>query len=104
VLVVCTDVEHGEEIDLRLVELARGADLLVHDAQYTAEELPKRRGWGHSSFDQAMQVAEMAGVKRLALTHHDPEHDDEFLRRIEKLCRERFPNTVLARERMEIPV
>ena len=64
VLVVCTDVEHGEQIDPRLVELARGADLLVHDAQYTAEELQKRRGWGHSSFDQAMQLAEMAGVKR----------------------------------------
>ena len=64
VLVICTDVEHGEQIDPRLVELARGADLLVHDAQYTAEELQKHRGWGHSSFDQAMQVAEMAGVKR----------------------------------------
>ena len=104
VLVICTDVEHGEQIDLRLVELARGADLLVHDAQYTAEELQKRRGWGHSSFDQAMQVAEMAGVKSLALTHHDPDHDDEFLLRIEKLCQERFPNTVLAREGMELPI
>jgi phosphoribosyl 1,2-cyclic phosphodiesterase len=104
VLVVCTDVEHGEQIDPRLVELARGADLLVHDAQYTAEELQKRRGWGHSSFDQAMQVAEMAGVKRLAMTHHDPEHDDEFLERIEKLCQERFPNAVLAREGMEIAI
>ena len=102
-LVVCTDVEHGEQIDPRLVELAHGADLLVHDAQYTAEELQKRRGWGHSSFDQAMQLAEMAGVKRLALTHHDPDHDDEFLERIEKLCQERFPNAVLAREGMENP-
>jgi phosphoribosyl 1,2-cyclic phosphodiesterase len=104
VLVVCTDVEHGEQIDQRLVELARGADLLVHDAQYTAEELQKRRGWGHSSFDQAIHVAEMAGVKSLALTHHDPEHDDEFLLRIEKLCQERFPNSVLAREGMEISI
>jgi ribonuclease BN (tRNA processing enzyme) len=86
------------------VALACGADLLVHDAQYTAEELQKRRGWGHSSFDQAMQLAEMAGVKRLALTHHDPEHDDEFLDRIEKLCCERFPDAVLAREGMEIPI
>ena len=76
----------------------------MHDAQYTAEELLNRRGWGHSSFDQAMQVAEMAGAKRLALTHHDPEHDDEFLDRIEKLCRERFSNTVVAREGMEIPI
>ena len=51
-----------------------------------------------------MQLAEMAGVKRLALTHHDPEHDDDFLDRIEKLCQERFSNTVLAREGMEIPI
>lgn len=102
VLVICTDVEHGDQIDLRLVELARDADLLIHDAQYTAEELQKRRGWGHSSFDQAMQVAEMAGVRRVALTHHDPEHDDEFLQRMENLCRERFPEVVLAREGMEI--
>jgi phosphoribosyl 1,2-cyclic phosphodiesterase len=104
VLVVCIDVEHGDRIDPHLVDLARDADLLVHDAQYTAEELRERRGWGHSSFDQAMQLAEMAGVKHLALTHHDPEHDDEFLQRIEKLCRERFPKVVLAREGMEISI
>ena len=89
-LVICTDVEHGEEIDPRVVELSRGADVLVHDAQYTAEELRTHRGWGHSSFDQAMQVAEMAGVKHLVMTHHDPEHDDEFLARMEKLCQGRF--------------
>jgi phosphoribosyl 1,2-cyclic phosphodiesterase len=104
VLVVSTDVEHQEQMDPQLVELARDADLLVHDAQFTAEELKNRRGWGHSSFDQAMQFAEMAGVKRLVLTHHDPEHDDEFLLRMEKLCQERFPNSVIAREGMEIPV
>jgi phosphoribosyl 1,2-cyclic phosphodiesterase len=104
VLVVCTDVEHEEQMDPQLVELARGADLLVHDAQFTAEELKNRRGWGHSSFDQAMQFAEMAGVKHLALTHHDPEHDDEFLQRIEKLCQERFPNALLARQGMEIAI
>src|SRR6266480_4702137 len=102
VLVICTDVEHGEEIDPKVVELSRGADLLVHDAQYTAEELRTHRGWGHSSFDQAMQVAEMAGVKRLAMTHHDAEHDDDFLLRMEKLCQGRFPNTQIAREGMEI--
>ncbi len=43
-------------------------------------------------------------VKRLVLTHHDPEHDDEFLERIEKLCQERFSNAVLAREGMEIAI
>jgi phosphoribosyl 1,2-cyclic phosphodiesterase len=102
VLVISTDVEHGDEIDPNLVALAKGADLLVHDAQYTTEELKNRRGWGHSSYDQAIQVAELAGVKRLALTHHDPDHDDEFLLRMEEQCQKRFPNCVLAREGTEI--
>jgi phosphoribosyl 1,2-cyclic phosphodiesterase len=102
VLVICTDIEHGESLDPNIIDLAQGADLLVHDAQFTAEELRNRRGWGHSSFDQALQVAEIAGVKRLAITHHDPEHDDDFLLRMENLCQERFAETVLAREGMEI--
>src|SRR5256885_5480520 len=62
VLVVCTDVEHGEQIDPRLVELAQGADLLVHDAQYTAEELQKRRGVGTTNIAPTMPVAAMAPV------------------------------------------
>ncbi|MSU35842.1 MAG: MBL fold metallo-hydrolase [Pedosphaera sp.] len=104
VLVICTDIEHGDQIDPNVVELARGADLLVHEAQYTAEELQQRRGWGHSSYDQAIQLAELAGAKRLALTHHDPDHDDVFLSRMEKLCQERFRECVLARESMELEI
>ncbi|MGH7453608.1 MAG: MBL fold metallo-hydrolase, partial [bacterium] len=48
VLVICTDIEHGDEIDPNVVKLSQGADLLVHEAQYTNEELKSRRGWGHS--------------------------------------------------------
>src|SRR5438045_5929847 len=73
VLVICTYVEHGEEIDPQVVELSRGADLLVHDAQYTAEEIRTHRGWGHSSFDQAVQVAGMEGGESLAVKHVDPD-------------------------------
>jgi phosphoribosyl 1,2-cyclic phosphodiesterase len=102
VLVICTDVEHEGEIDPNVITLAQNADLLVHDAQYTTEELETRRGWGHSSYDQAMQVAEMAGVKQLAMTHHDPDHDDAFLTRMERLCQERFKECVVAREGMEL--
>jgi ribonuclease BN (tRNA processing enzyme) len=104
VLVFCTDIEHGDSIDQNVVELARGADLLVHEAQYTTEELKIKKGWGHSGYDQALQVAEMAGVKRLAITHHDPDHDDVFLRRMEQLCQERFQPWVLARDGMEIEI
>lgn len=103
-VVYCTDIEHGETLDPRIIEISRGADLLIHDAQYTPEQLKTRRGWGHSSWEQAIQVAEQAGVKKLALTHHDPDHTDEFLTQMEKECQQRFANCVLARERMEIVV
>jgi ribonuclease BN (tRNA processing enzyme) len=102
VLVICTDVEHGDAIDPNVVALSQGADLLIHEAQYTSEELKTKRGWGHSSYEQALQVAEMAGAKMLAITHHDPDHDDEFLRRMERECQQRFRACVLAREKMEI--
>lgn len=97
-LVYCTDIEHGDEIDPAVVELARDADLLIHDGQYTPGELREKKGWGHSSWTQAVEVAERAGVKRLAVFHHDPEHSDEMLLEIEKQSRERFPASFLARE------
>ena len=101
-LVFCTDIEHGLDIDPRIVELARDADVLVHDAQYTEEELKVRRGWGHSSWEQAVEVAQRANVKNLYLTHHDPDHNDDFLAEMEKKCQARFPNSQMARDGMEI--
>lgn len=97
----CTDIEHGDRIDPKVVDLCRGVDLLVHEAQFTSDELKNKRGWGHSSFDQAMSVAEQACVGQLVMTHHDPDHDDEFLRKMEKQCQQRLSNCVLAREGME---
>ncbi len=104
VLVYCTDIEHGEQIDQHVVELARGADLLIHEAQYTPEELPRHKGWGHSSWGQAVEVAQRALVKRLIITHHDPDHNDDFLLDVERQCQDRFPNTLLAREKMELVI
>jgi phosphoribosyl 1,2-cyclic phosphodiesterase len=75
-----TDALMGfDVIDRHLVEFARGADLLIHDAQYTLEEYPARIGWGHSVPEIAVDTAIHAGVKRLALFHHDPEHSDAQL-------------------------
>lgn len=102
VLVVCTDIEHGDFVLPEIVEFCKDADLLVHDAQYTTEELKAYRGWGHSSYDQAIEVSERAGVKKLVMTHHDPNHNDVFLERIESECQKRFPNCILAREGMDI--
>jgi ribonuclease BN (tRNA processing enzyme) len=66
----------------------RGAGLVIHEAQYTPEEYPAKRNWGHSTYNYVVQVAAAAGVRRLFLTHHDPSHDDDFLREVEKRARE----------------
>ena len=63
-------------------DLAAGADLLIHDAQYSATEYPRRVGWGHSAIVQAGRFAARAGVKRLVTFHHDPGHDDAALDRM----------------------
>lgn len=61
------------------MELAQDADLLLHDAQYSAQEYQYRPGWGHSSMDDVAKFGELAGVKHLLLAHHDPSHSDNDL-------------------------
>ncbi len=63
----------------RFISFFADADLLIHDAQYTPEELERRRGWGHSSWTDVVDLAVAAKVKRVALFHHDPDHSDAFL-------------------------
>ncbi len=70
----------------RLVEFAKGADLLVQDAQYTLQEYPQRLGWGHSTHIDALQLAKDAGVRQLALYHHDPTHSDADIDRMVAQC------------------
>ena len=62
--------------------LAAGADLLLHDAQYTDAEYADRAGWGHSSLTHALAFARLADVKRLVTFHHDPSHDDAEIDRL----------------------
>ncbi|OLB12299.1 MAG: hypothetical protein AUH07_08235 [Gemmatimonadetes bacterium 13_2_20CM_70_9] len=52
-------------------------ELLIHDAMYTPPELEEHRGWGHSTFEEAVALAAEAGVRRLVLFHHEPEHGDK---------------------------
>ncbi len=100
-LVYSTDVEHPKELDQRVVDIARNADILIHDAQYTPEELKYKTGWGHSSYEQAIEVAKLAGAKKLVLTHHDPDHQDNFLDEIELKCKDLFDDVCLAKDGME---
>jgi CheY-like chemotaxis protein/ribonuclease BN (tRNA processing enzyme) len=69
--------------DRRHALFMQGADVVIHDAQYTPEEYPPKKNWGHSTYSYVTQIAAAAGVKRLILTHHDPTHDDAFLAGIE---------------------
>jgi diguanylate cyclase (GGDEF)-like protein len=75
--------------DQRHIEFLRNADLIIHDAQYTAEEYKTKVGWGHSTVEYATDIAVAAGATRLALFHHDPEHDDQTVLRLEGEARER---------------
>jgi phosphoribosyl 1,2-cyclic phosphodiesterase len=68
-----------DSIDDSVLELADGADLLIHDAQYTEAEFAEKSHWGHCTIDYAIRVAEAAGVKQLVLFHHDPAHHDDWL-------------------------
>ena len=101
-VVFCTDVEHSNGIDENVVNLSMNADVLIHDAKYTDEELKTHKGWGHSSYNQAIEVAVKAKVKQLIITHHDPDHDDDFLRAMERKCQERFEDLIFASDNYEI--
>jgi phosphoribosyl 1,2-cyclic phosphodiesterase len=75
--------------DRRLIEFVRGVDLLIQDAQYTPDEYAARRGWGHGSTDYVTDLAVEAGVKRLAMFHHEPTHADDDLDRMVEHARAR---------------
>ncbi len=78
--------------DDAICEAARETDLLIYDAQYTSEEYASRAGWGHSTWESAVEIGDLARVGQLLLFHHDPGHDDEALTAIESQSRQRFSN------------
>ena len=102
-LVLATDVEAGDtDSDRSLVDLTRGADVLIHDAQYLPTEIETYKGWGHSTWEDAVGVAEAAGVDRLVIISHDPERTDEGVDLLLAAARQRFPNTDAAFPGMEL--
>jgi phosphoribosyl 1,2-cyclic phosphodiesterase len=99
----CTDVEHGADwSDINIRILAKDADLFIVDSQYTPEELKAHAGWGHSSWEQAVQSGIHAGARRIALYHHDPYHEDPDLEQILNDARKLHPNVIAAREGLEV--
>ncbi len=105
-IVIATDYERGDlASDAGLDELATGVDVLIHDAQYTPmEHAEEFSGWGHSTWDHAVDAAERAGAGRLVLISHDPDRTDNDLDALVEQARRRFSSTVAASEGMIIPL
>lgn len=109
-VVYATDTEHYACVDPKLARLARGADVLIYDAQYLPEEYagqrgPSRLGWGHSTWEAGVSLARAAGVSRLVLFHHDPARTDDEVLAIEAQARSAFAGAgevCAAREGLEI--
>lgn len=99
-VVYATDIEHGSALDERFFRFARGADLLIYDAMYTEDEYADRVGWGHSTWQAAVNAADRSEARTLVLFHHDPMRDDAGVERVLRAVRRHRPEAIAARESM----
>jgi phosphoribosyl 1,2-cyclic phosphodiesterase len=80
------DNELNRKLDREVDSFANASDLYIREAQYTEDEYAAKKGWGHSTWKDAVDSAQVAGVRRLSLYHHDPMHDDEDIDRMVASC------------------
>jgi phosphoribosyl 1,2-cyclic phosphodiesterase len=96
-----TDTEHVPgRPDQAVLDLIAGADIVVYDSTYDDTEFAAHVGWGHSTWQEGIRLADMAGVKQLVIFHHDPGHDDAEMDRIAAAAGKARPGTLVAREGM----
>jgi phosphoribosyl 1,2-cyclic phosphodiesterase len=94
-----TDTEHvPDQPDQNVLGLIDGADLVIYDSTYTDDEFPKRVGWGHSTWQEGVRLCRAAAVGRLAIFHHDPEHDDAFMEKVEEDATREWSSAFVARD------
>ncbi len=87
-----------EEHDEALIAAAAGADLVIYDTAYTEEEIEEKKGWGHSTWQYGMRLADAAGAGTFCLFHHAPEHDDAAMDALLAQARAARPGTIAAIE------
>lgn len=96
-----TDTEHVPGTpDRNVLGLIAGADLVIYDSTYTDDEYPNHVGWGHSTWQEGVRLADAANVKRLVIFHHDPGHDDATMDAIAAAANKARPGTLVAHEGM----
>jgi len=104
-LTYCTDVELGVEwSDTNVRKLAHEADLFIVDSQYTPEELPAHRGWGHSSWKQGVEIGNEANAAQLALFHYNPNHEDAAIEQMLENAKKGHPNVIATWEGLEVTI
>lgn len=101
---IVTDHESTPESDTVIADAIAGVDVVFHDAQYLPSEAADHVGWGHSTWKDAVAMAERVGARQLVLTSHDPRRTDEEVDEMIVEAREVFPNTVAAGPDLELPL
>ena len=98
-----TDTEHpASGRDQAIVDLVRGCDVMVYDSSYTDEEYAGRVGWGHSTWQECLRLADAADVGCAVFFHHDPARTDDELDEFGRQAEVMRPGTRIAREGMII--
>lgn len=96
-----TDTEHVEgKLDQNILDLIAGTDIFIYDSTYTDEEYPNFKGWGHSTWQAGVALADAANVGTFVVFHHEPTHDDAFMDAVAKEAQAKRPGTVVAQEGM----
>ena len=104
-IVFVTDVEHTKDnLSKGVIEISKDADFLIHDAHFTAEDLPEHRSWGHSSWEECIEVAKQAGAQIVYLFHFSPDYSDETIAIMERTAQSEFANTFASRQGLTIEI
>jgi phosphoribosyl 1,2-cyclic phosphodiesterase len=109
-LVYATDIEAGTDMDRKLERFARDTDVLIFDAMYTEAEylgldgLTKKTGWGHSTWQGAIDAAEKSAARKLVLFHHEPTRTDADLDRLLRTVKKQRPEAIAAKEKQTVQV
>lgn len=100
-----TDTEHVPgKPDQNILALIGDADVVIYDSTYTEDEFPAKVGWGHSTWNEGVRLCRAANVKRLVIFHHDPDHNDDFMEKLEAEAKAEWADTIVAREGMTIEI